>query len=48
MALRRLSGPKPPHKQLAPVFEWFFGLSLTSLVMHLAIMVWSALSVAWK
>ena len=35
------SGPKLPHKQLAPVFEWFFGLSLLSLLMHLSILGWS-------
>jgi hypothetical protein len=37
----RLSATKLPDKQLAPVFEWFFGLSLVSLLMHLSILFWS-------
>jgi hypothetical protein len=35
------SASRPPHKQLAPIFEWFFALSLISLMMHLAILFWS-------
>jgi len=36
----RQSGPKATHKELAPVFECFFWLSVASGGMHLLILLW--------
>lgn len=41
----RLSRPKLPHKKLAPIFCWFFVVSILSFAVHLSIFIWSIKSI---
>lgn len=44
----RESEPRTAHVKLAPIFWWFFWLSVVAFAIHLLILVWSSVDGNWN